>query len=349
MLMLAARFNGTDAPFIVEDIDVPTIGRDEVLVDVQAASICGSDLLYHEGTFPVKDLPRTIGHEGSGIICEAGKNVKHIGRNDHVVIHYPASCGDCRWCLKGMDNRCRHRVNIGIDRDGTFAEYIAIPANNAVKMDKQIPFDWGSITGCAVSTAFHAVKRSKVESGETVVVFGIGGVGLHTVKWIDYHGVQRIIAVDLVDEKLEAALEYGADVVINANRRDVLDIISAETDGYGADTVIECSGATEAMNLALECVTGKSPFESGTIVAVGVQNESITIEQGAFKEGRFLVSNDHTRHDLLKILQILEKDNIDLSQSIFDTITLSDFTEGIQLVRNHENIVGRIVVDCSLD
>jgi len=336
--MLAARFKEAGKPFSVEEIDEP-------LVEIKAAGICGSDVHYRKGDFSPGNIPLTLGHEGAGIVRQIGDNVSNVRIGDHVVVHYVISCGNCRPCLQGFDNRCRNRISIGHDVDGTFAQFIRIPSRNAFQMADHVPIEWGAITACAVSTAFHAVKRSGLKKSETVAVFGTGGVGIHAVMWAKFFGAGKVIAVDLVDSKLETARTYGADITVNPSRKDVSKVIMSETDGWGADVAIECSGSAKAMEQAMKAIKGRNRFESGTVVSVGLQTAPFQAEYWNLREGWMTVSGDHTRHDLYQIIKLMETGRIDLSNSITHHIPLRDINEGVDLVESREVHVQRIVID----
>jgi len=346
--MLAARIKEVGKPFFVEEVDVPAIGPDDVLVEVKAASICGTDVHYWKGEFKPGKLPVILGHEGAGVVREVGENVTHLREGDHVVIHYIISCGNCKQCLQGYDNRCRYRRSVGHDVDGTFAEYIKIPARSALKMADKVPFEWGAIAGCAVSTAYHAVNVSGLKKGDVVIVFGVGGVGLHAVLWAKFFGAGKVIAVDPVDSKLEAAKKYGADIVINPLREDVLEVVKRETDNWGADIAIECSGSSKAIEQAIKSIKGRNLFESGKVIVVGLQLKPFQIEYWGLREGWITVSGDHTRFELHQILKLIEEDRVDLSESITHRISLKEINEGIKLVESREEHVERIVIDMTL-
>ncbi len=343
--MLAARFKKPGDNFSVEEVDVPSIGPDDVLVEIKAAGICGSDVHYKKGDASPSRIPLTLGHEGAGIVRSVGSNVSNVRNGDHVIVHYVISCGNCKPCLQGFDNRCRNRISIGHDVDGVFAEFIKIPSRNALKMANHIPFEWGAITACAVSTAFHAVKRSGLKKSDTVAVFGIGGVGIHAVMWAKFFGAGRVIAVDIVDSKLEAASEYGADVVVNSARQDVLEVIGRETEDWGADVTIECSGSAEAMKQAIKAIKGKDLFETGTVVSVGLQTKPFEFEYWNLREGWATVSGDHTRFDLYQIIKLIEAGRIDLSKSVTHEISLKEINEGVDLIESRKEHVERIVIN----
>jgi len=346
--MLAARFVEAGKPFAVEKIDVPVIEPDEVLVAIKASGICGTDVHYHSGGFSPYIIPLTLGHEGAGVVKEVGSDVTHIKVGDHVVIHYIISCGNCKPCLQGYDNRCRHRQSIGSHVDGTFAEYIKVPARSALKMADNVPFEWGAIAACAVSTPYHSVKISGLKVGDTALVFGVGGVGLHAVMWAKFFGAGKVMAVDVIDSKLEEAQRYGADLVVNATRDNVLEAVEKATDGWGVDVAIECSGSPKAMEQAIKAIKGRNRYATGTAVSVGLQTTPLQAEYWGLREGRLMVSGDHTRFELQQVIQLMEARKIDLSQSITHRIPLQDVNEGVELVESGREHVERVVIDMTL-
>jgi len=343
--MLAAFYKEKGKPFVVEETEVPKIGPDEVLVEVKAAGICGTDVHYWKGEFSPASIPLIIGHEGAGIVREVGENVKNVKINDHVIIHYVISCGVCKNCSKGNDNRCRNRKSIGHDVNGTFAQFIKVPYRSAVKISQSVPLEWGAVIGCAVSTAYHAARVSNFEPGDTVIVFGVGGVGLHAVMWAKFFGAGKVIAVDPIESKLEKAKRYGADIVLNPLKDNVLEIVNKETEGFGADVAIECSGSSQAMMQAIKAIKGSNQFESGKLISVGLQTKPFQFEYWGLREGWATVSGDHTLSELHQIVKLVENGRINLSESITHRISLRDIGKGIELVESKEEHVERVVIN----
>lgn len=342
--MHAARYHG-EGDLRLEDVERPTVGDDEVLVDLRAASLCGSDDNYLNGKTEPATAPITLGHEGAGVVETAGRNVESIDEGDRVVIHYIDSCGTCRPCSRGNDNRCRYRESIGHHVDGTFAEYIAVPERAVLALPDGVSFAEGSVAGCAVSTAYHATDRADIVPGDVVVVFGAGGVGLHAVLWASFRGAASVIAVDLADPQLEAAREYGADVALNPTTDDVQAEVDAVTDGWGADAAIECSGSPVAMEDAVEAIGGENGYESGTVVGVGIQTEEISVGFGDVREGQLRVAGDHRRSELDEILGLLAAGAVDVSPTLTHEVSLENVHDGLELVRDDEEFVGRVIVD----
>jgi len=344
--MRAARYHGEE-DLRIDDVDRPAPEADEVLVNLRAASLCGSDVNYLTGKTDPASSPITLGHEGAGVVDSVGDGVDHVTAGDRVVIHYVESCGTCRPCSRGNDNRCRNRQSVGHHVDGTFAEYIAVPERAVVTLPAGVSFAEGSVAGCAVSTAYHALQRADIDPGDTVVVFGAGGVGLHAVLWAESLGAGTTIAVDLADPQLDAAETYGADVTLNPERDDVLERVAAATDGWGADAAIECSGSSVAMAQAVDAINGDNGYESGTVVSVGIQTEDISVGFGDVREGQLRVSGDHRRSELMEVLTLLETGSVDISPTLTHEVALENLQEGVDLVREGEETVGRVVVDTS--
>lgn len=344
--MQAVRYVGGDEPIAVEEFERPTVRAGEVRIAVRAASICGSDLHYREDDteFSPGTVPVTLGHEGAGVVTEVGDGVTAVAEGDHAIVHYVQSCGHCKPCLAGRDNRCRNRESIGHDVDGTFAEEVVVPERCAVPMSDEIPFAWGSVVGCAGATAFHATGRAEVEAGETVAVFGAGGVGLHAVLWATFRGAATVIAVEPIAARRRAAGDYGADLTLDPETDAVAESIAEATEGWGVDAAIECSGSPEAMEAAVSAVDGDNRYESGRVVSVGLQETPLKTTYWGLREGALLVSGDHTRGELRTIADLMAAGRIDLSESVADRIELDEIDAGLDRVAADE-VVGRIVVE----
>lgn len=342
--MKAVRYVGGSEPISVKDIDRPRIEAGAIRIEVRAASICGSDVHYRDESsdFGPSTVPVTLGHEGAGIVTEIGDDVTVFEEGDHVIVHYIHSCGHCKPCLAGNDNRCRNRESIGHDFDGTFAEEIVVPESCAVPLGEEVPFAWGSIVGCAGATGLHALRRSDLEAGDTVTVFGAGGVGLNVILWATFLGAEKVIVIEPVPPRQGAARELGADVTLHPDD-DVMDTITDLTDGWGTDIAIECSGSPAAMEMALDAVDGSNRFESGTVVTVGLQETPIESTYWGLREGELLVSGDHTRAELQTISDLMTADKIEFSELVADKIGLDDVPDGLDRMESNE-IVGRIVI-----
>ena len=233
-----------------EKVEVPEIGDRDVLIRVRAAGNCGSDLkrIMAEGTYHFPCIP---GHEFSGEIAGMGSEVKGLKGGDRVTAAPLIPCMKCEWCMQGQYNMCEDYDYIGSRSDGAFAEYVKIPAVNVVRLPDGLDFEDGSITDPA-AVALHAIRRAGgVAAGENVVVLGAGPIGMLACQWVKALGAAKVIATDVVEEKLKTVKDLGADVAVDAGRCDVVSRILEETGGVGADLLIETAGSLDTHVQAL--------------------------------------------------------------------------------------------------
>jgi len=340
----AFRFYEPKSPWKMEEIPTPTPQDEYALVKIKASGVCGSDLHYRHGRVEPGKVPITLGHEIAGVVEEVGKNAKSANIGDRVCIHYVISCGVCVHCSQGNDNRCRNRVSIGHHVDGGFAEYISVPARNAFKLPDEIPFEQGAIIGCAVSTAFHALRVGEFQPGDTVAVFGLGGVGMHIVAWARAFGASQIVGVDIADFKLRIAKEFGADLVINSTEVDSVKEIQDLTDGQGVDVSFEVAGTEKTMEASILSACGRSPYAAGRVVSVAAQFQPIRIAgMRTLREGALRKSGDHTRDDLRRVIELARTKRLDLSKSITHRMPFDRLNEAVELLDMGREVL-RIVV-----
>ncbi len=250
------------------DFPTPEIGPNDVLVQVKAVGICGSDIHGYDGSTGRRIPPLVMGHEASGIIAKAGENVKNFKEGDRVTFDSMLSCGKCFFCLRGEINLCDNREVMGVScaefrRHGAFAEYVQVPQNILYKVPESLPFELAALIE-PVSIAVHAVAITPIQLGDTAVVVGTGMIGLLALQAVRLAGATRVIAVDLDDNKLEVARSLGADETINPKTQDVPKRVAELTDGHGAAVAIECVGATSPIKTAIQSVR-----KGGTVTLVG--------------------------------------------------------------------------------
>src|SRR6476620_1901024 len=164
------------------DIPIPEIGSSDVLIRVAAAGICHSDAHYRAGISRIDDLPLTLGHEVAGRVEEVGSDVTHLSGGDSVCVHYLVHCGSCEFCVRGLEQFCRTGQMIGKHRDGGYAEFITIPGANAFLLPDEIPSEDGAILMCSSATALHALKKARFKTGESIAIFGFGGLGFSALQ-----------------------------------------------------------------------------------------------------------------------------------------------------------------------
>jgi len=233
-----------------EEVGIPDIGKKDVLLKIQAAGNCGSDLMriMIEGTYHYPCIP---GHEFSGEIAEIGSEVRDLKKGQRVTAAPLIPCMKCEWCLQGQYNLCEDYDYVGSRSDGAFAEYMRIPAFNIVRIPDNVDFEDASITDPA-AVALHAFRRAGgIEPGQIVAVLGAGPIGMLAAQWAKVMGAEKVIATDIVQDKLHILLDLGIDVAINAKEEDVVERILDETDGKGADVLLEIAGSIETHKQSL--------------------------------------------------------------------------------------------------
>jgi propanol-preferring alcohol dehydrogenase len=230
---------------------------------------------------------------------------------------------------------------IGKDTDGGFAEYINVPARSILKLHEAIPFDQGSIIGCAVSTAFHALRRGRQAAGDIVMVNGIGGLGAHVLKLAKIFQAAKVIAVDVSDEKLKLAKKLGADEVVNAATEDPAERMKEITEGRLADVVVDLVGVG-TIEKAIDCV-GKG----GRMVLVGIGQKEMRISPYRTiigKEMDLIGVNDHLGSELTELIQLVSSGKLDLSTSITHRVSLEDVNSGFEILEKKIGNPIRIVI-----
>ena len=257
----------------IRNEEMPSPGPDEVLVKLEYIGICGSDIHYYEhgkiGDFVVEG-DFILGHECAGTIQQVGSNVHHLQVGDRVALEPGATCGQCEYCKSGRYNLCPDVKFLATPpHHGCLSEYIAYPANMAFKLPDQVSTREGALIE-PLAVGLHAAGQGKVKLGDTVVILGTGAIGLMTILACKAFGATEIIAVDIIDKRLEFASKLGATHVINAMRDDVQDQVARLTGGKGARVVFETAGSEKTVQ-----VTPYLVERGGTIVLVGLAAKDI--------------------------------------------------------------------------
>ena len=180
--MRAVRLGQIGAPLENAKIEVPEIGLSEVLIRVGATGICHSDAHYRAGISKIDNLPVTLGHEVAGRVEKIGSDVTNVAAGDRVCVHYLVHCGSCEFCVRGLEQFCHQGQMIGKHRDGGYAEFIKVPGRNAFALPEEISFEVGAIMMCSSATALHALNKARLKPGESVAIFGFGGLGFSALQ-----------------------------------------------------------------------------------------------------------------------------------------------------------------------
>lgn len=256
------------------DIPIPRIGDDEVLMKVHASAICGTDLhIYGWNEWAaarMKNLPIVFGHETAGEIVEVGKNVTGWQVGDRISVETHIPCGRCFQCENGRQHICENMKLFGVTEPGAFAEYAPVPKECIVRLADGVPYEMGAMLE-AMGAGVHGVEKAEVR-GKTVLVSGCGPIGLMVTGACKVHGAKRIIACDILPEKLKLAEAMGADVTVNSGETDIVRAVRRETGGAGADAAIDITGSGRAIVAGL-----RSLRKGGRMVSVGLPNGEIPI------------------------------------------------------------------------
>ena len=343
--MKAARFYKVGEPLKIDLISIPQLGPGDVLVNVKACGICGSDIhIVYEGVTPTAYSPITLGHEPSGVIAAVGPEVEGWKVGERVTVNPFLTCGKCINCLSGNSQICLSRRVIGIHTEGGLAEFLKIPAKNLVRLPENIPFDQGGIAVDAVATPFHAItNRGALKVGEKVAVFGCGGLGIHGVQIAKVCGASLVIAVDTIDSALERAKKVGADEVINPRKESPVQKIKDMTGGMGIDLAVEFIGLRETIEQAIGCIR-----VGGRVVVVGLGPEIISLPPPTIfvrTELSFLGSYGSTTVEIQNVINLVASGKLNLSDSITERFSLEEVNKGLDHLYKKIGNPIRIVIE----
>lgn len=266
-------------------VNIPAVADDEVLVKIDYASICGTDVhiyVWNEWAQNRIKTPHIMGHEFSGHVVETGRSVRGFKEGDFVSSETHIYCGHCYQCLTGHSEVCQNLEILGVDRAGAFAEYIAVPERVLWKNDPLIPAAWASIQE-PMGNALDTVNAESV-AGKTVLITGAGPIGILAVGIAKAFGATQLFVSDLSDYRLDIAKRMGADVVFNPLHDDVEAVVREQTHGVGVDVVLEMSGSEKAIHQGLRALT-----PAGRMSLLGLPDRSVTLDltnEVIFKEIR---------------------------------------------------------------
>lgn len=257
-----------------KEMPAPRLGPGEVLIRVRRVGLCGTDLhIYHWNHWAEGRVrpPLIIGHEFAGVVEETGPGVTGLAPGDKVTAEGHIACGACFQCRTGLGHICRKVKIIGVDIHGAFADFIVMPAGNVWRIDPQISLDVAALHD-PLGNAFHAVMSSDVR-GRRVLILGCGPIGLFCVGIAKASGAARIIASEVTESRLAMAKKMGAHRVLNPKKESVDQVVREETEGLGADVVLEMSGSVEAVRQAL-----RAARDGGDVALLGLPNEEVSID-----------------------------------------------------------------------
>src|SRR5215470_7989511 len=336
--MKAAILHKVHEPLSIEDLEPPSIAEDEVLVRVAACGVCHTDLKVIEGRIP-SSTPVLIGHEVSGTVEEVGEGQRGLFKpGDRVIVGMRYRCGQCQACRSGRENLCRSRPAPSSlkKKDGTlvhrwnvggFSQLLAVPGYMLFPIPAELPLEEASLVGCRMTTAYNAVKHAAdLEPGDSALVIGCGGIGLNTIQFLRCFGAYPIIAVDIVDDKLEAAKKFGATHTINASTADPVQETRKLTDG-GVDKAFEAIGNPKTSD---QIIQATRPGGTATIIG-GLGSGPFTISSGNFVTKEITITGVSSRqaNDVDEVFQMAQQGRIELKNLITKSYSYEQINEAL--------------------
>ncbi len=355
--MKAAVFTAPQHPLSVEELDLMAPQREEVLVRVAAAGVCRSDLHFLDGTLP-HPSPTVLGHEGAGVVEAIGEGVTYVQPGDHVILCFTPSCAKCPYCIAGRPNLCvagGRAAARGTLMDGTtrlskdgqpvyhmtctacFAERTVVPEGGVVKIREDMPLEQAALISCGVMTGVGAViNTARVQAGSTVAVIGCGGVGLNVVQGAALAGAVRIIAIDLLDYKLELATQFGATHTVNASKEDPVERVRSLSPG-GADYAFEVIGRPETMRQAYDAVRRGG---LAVVVGLGPASAEVSLPASSFLQEKTITGSAYggarPRIDMPKLVDLYLAGKLKLDELISRRYPLEGINEAMDALRAGE-------------
>jgi len=368
MQMRAAVLEEFGKPLVVQEVELADPGPGEALIRLVACGVCHTDLYTASGVDPSGYAPTVLGHEGAGVVEAVGDGVESLTVGDHVVTLFSPQCRECAHCRDERTNIClaiREQQGRGylpdgttrLRRDGgelrhfmgtsTFAEYTVMPEIALAKINPEAPLDRACLFACGLSTGLGAaMNTAKVREGSTVVVFGAGMVGLGAVAGARIQGAERIICVDLSDDRLGLAKGQGATDVMHGGPG-IVDAILAETDGFGADYTFEATGNVAVMRQAVE--SARMGWGLCTIAGVAGKGETLDVVPRFLITGRRVAGSSFGgvkgRDGVPKLVDLYMQGKIDVDPFISHRITLEEVNRGFELMEAQDGIRSVIKFD----
>ncbi len=336
--MKVAVLHKTRTPLVLEDVEIPPVGPEEVLLRIKACGICHTDLNYIDGLRPTGKMPIILGHEAAGEVSVVGKKVVAFVPGDRVVVYFIFTCGECEYCKGGQDNLCdTPKGMFGITCDGGFAEYASVPSTALVKVPKAISFEEAALLGCGGLTSYHALKDlARVNSKDTVVIYGLGGLGMNAIQ-IAKASDTRVIAVDIIEEKLKLAEKLGADYALNASEIDVPARVKELTRGKGADAALNLTPNPKVVEEAVRCIK-----KTGLVVCVGWGLGNFTFSLNVMDliggELRVVGCRSGRKQNLSELVRLICNGDLNLRSLISHKVPLTEINSAIDFSRKSHSI-----------
>lgn len=316
---------------------VPHPSSNEVLVHVRASGLCSTDTHLLNGRQPLGNLPRILGHELAGDIVELGPSVQGWQVGDRVTAAVDIVCGNCKHCRTGQTQRCRNLERIGFERDGGHSEYVIVPVTNLVRFSENVSYEQAAILPDAVACTYHSlVGQGNLTLGQTVVILGVGGLGIHGVQ-IAVHAGARVIATSRRQERLDVAEKYGA-IPVNPEKQSLEEIVHELTSGEGADLVMDNIGNTASIAQGFKIMRPGGKF---LVVAYLEENFKVASMPLFSKEFELIGCRGSKLQDLVDVVRLVEEGVIQpVIGAYFD---MQEIDQAVHCLENSQ-MIGRIVL-----
>ncbi|MCK4966819.1 galactitol-1-phosphate 5-dehydrogenase [bacterium] len=330
--------------FEYTDVPVPKFGPDEVLVEIKACGICGSDVHGMDGSTGRRIPPIIMGHEASGIIAETGANVTEYSKGDRVTFDSTIYCGDCYYCRQGFINLCDNRKILGVSceefrRDGTLAEYAAVPQHILYRLPDGLSFERAAAVE-PLSIALHAVKHVRISESDTAVVIGAGVIGLFVVQSLKAAGCKNIVAVDINESRLKLAHSLGADNTIVSNRQNTPVEIHDLASGRGADYVFDAAGNPETFITGLDSLK-----KGGSFILIGNVSPSVQFPlQQVVSREITIYGSCASNGEYPECLDMIQRGIINVEKLISRTAPLSEGAQWFKKLYNREDDLIKVIL-----
>ncbi|MCW2608108.1 MAG: alcohol dehydrogenase [Frankiales bacterium] len=341
--MRAARFDAAAKTLIVQDVPVPQPGPGEVLVKVEACGICLSDVHLIEGTLPGPVPVVTPGHEAAGTIAVLGEGVQGWQVGDRVVMAGGRQCGSCAMCHRGRFEECEAFEIMGFNYDGAWAQYVITSFGGMASVPDDLPLERACVLADAVATPYAALTdRARLLPGESIALWGIGGLGVHAVQTARLVGASPIIAVDPSPAARERALRLGADHALDPTTDDVVAEVRRLTGGRGVDVAVDLVGGNAVLKQGTECLA-----RFGRVVMVGLSLDPIELGLGVFFgiQGQSLLGHlGYKRKHLDDLVALVSSGRLDISGSVSGLMPLEEVASGVEQLTTKQGNPIRLVV-----
>jgi len=324
--------------FEVKEVEMPKIEANDVLVRVRATGICGTDIHLYKGeavgALPELPVPFIPGHEFSGEVVEVGEAVDDIQVGDRVSAEVAVSCGKCYYCKTGNQLLCENIREIGIDINGSYAEYVSVPSQNIHKIPSSLSYEQGALIDC-LSSALRPFERINLGIMDTITILGTGPIGLLQVQIAKALGAKKIIAVGRTPKKLKLAEKLGADKTINARKENVIKEVLNATDGLGSDVVIEAAGSPITTVQSLHICR-----KDGQIALMGITTEKSSIESLIIVSKALNIFGvwDYTWLTFEKSIHLISSGKVDVNAIVTHKLPLEEVIKAFDLIERKEAI-----------